>query len=83
MNRNLTDPRPLTSRSSEDEAGGDGGSGASQQGSWPTAGLDAPGFLLPVLREVVLAGKSMEMLHNLGKLKQVMKGEGREHSMVL
>ena len=35
----------------------------------------APPFLLPVLEKVILAGKSMEVLQNLGKLWMVVKGK--------
>ena len=35
----------------------------------------APNFLLPILQEVVLAGKSVEMLQNLGRLKSVHDGK--------
>ncbi len=35
----------------------------------------APSFLFPVLNEVVLAGKSVEMLQNLGRLRVVRSGE--------
>lgn len=37
----------------------------------PGQGHIAPVFLQPVLDQVILAGKSMELLHNLGHLKQV------------
>jgi len=33
----------------------------------------APGFLVPVLQQVIVAGKSMQMLHSLGRLKQATK----------
>lgn len=32
----------------------------------------APKFLVPVLQQVILAGKSMEMLQNLGRLSDVL-----------
>ncbi|KAK2167057.1 hypothetical protein LSH36_32g09025 [Paralvinella palmiformis] len=32
-----------------------------------------PSFLLPVLNQIILAGKSMELIHNLGYLSQVHK----------
>ena len=35
----------------------------------------APNFLLPILQEVVLAGKSVEMLQSLGRLKSVHDGK--------
>ena len=36
----------------------------------------APQFLQPVLVEIVLAGKSMEMLQDLGKLAEVVGRKG-------
>ena len=36
----------------------------------------APNFLLPILQEVVLAGKSVEMLQSLGRLKAIHDGQG-------
>ena len=37
----------------------------------------APHFLLPVLREIVLAGKSMEMLESLGRKSEFVENRDK------
>lgn len=40
----------------------------------------APTFLLPVLHSIILAGKSMEMLENLGRKAEFIEGKERGKS---
>ena len=39
----------------------------------------APGFLIPVLQQVIVAGKSMHMLHSLGRCREVAISAGKEN----
>ena len=44
--------------------------------------LFAPVFLLPVLHEIIMAGKSMHMLEKLGKIHEVNPGKQRGTSVI-